>query len=340
LNAHFFLAFKKTKHSCILPAFSSNKENAKKKSYNKINLKLAYLCRKFLRMNDKRKRPERTNNTRKKYSNDSASKNRGKKPEKPKNAKFVKSENKETFNSFDDDKPMRLNKFIANSGICSRREADRLIEAGAIKVNGQVVSEMGSKVNRNDQVLYGDQKLSFEKHVYLLLNKPKDFITTTDDPQERKTVMDLIKNACKERVYPIGRLDKNTTGLLLFTNNGDLAKKLIHPKHNIKKVYHVVLDKILTKNDMIKIIDGFELDDGLIAVDKIAYSNPDHDKREIGIEIHSGKNRIIRRIFEHLDYKVVKLDRVMFAGLTKLDLPRGKWRLLEQKEISFLKKIG
>lgn len=234
----------------------------------------------------------------------------------------------------------RLNKYIANAGVCSRREADKLIEAGAIKINGKVVTELGTKVKTGDKVQYGEQILSSEKPVYLLLNKPKDFITTTDDPQERKTVMDLVKRACKERIYPVGRLDKNTTGLLLFTNDGELAKKLIHPSHQIKKVYHVILEKPLTKNDMLKIAGGLELEDGKADVDKIAWVEPEKDKREVGIELHSGKNRIVRRIFENLNYKVYKLDRVMFAGLTKKDLPRGKWRFLSPKEVNLLKRIS
>lgn len=240
----------------------------------------------------------------------------------------------------DPDGLIRLNKFVANSGVCSRREADKLIEAGAIKVNGKVVTELGTKIKSSDKVLYGDQALSFEKHVYLLLNKPKDYITTTDDPQERRTVMHLVGKACKERIYPVGRLDKNTTGLLLFTNDGELAKKLIHPKHQIKKVYHVTLDKSLTKSDMLKIIDGIDLEDGKAEVDKIAYVESEHDKRQIGIELHSGKNRIIRRIFESLEYRVHKLDRVMFAGLTKKDLPRGKWRFLKPKEVNLLMRMS
>ncbi len=238
-----------------------------------------------------------------------------------------------------EDNLTRLNKYIANAGVCSRREADKLIESGAIKVNGKVVTELGTKVKPGDKVQYGEKLLSSEKPVYLLLNKPKGFITTTDDPQERKTVMDLVGRACKERIYPVGRLDRNTTGLLLFTNDGELATKLIHPSHQIKKVYHVFLDKALTKNDMLRIIDGLELEDGKAEVDKIAWVDPEGDKKEVGVELHSGKNRIVRRIFEHLDYKVTKLDRVMFAGLTKKDLPRSKWRFLSPREVSLLKRI-
>ena len=234
---------------------------------------------------------------------------------------------------------IRLNKFLADAGICSRREADKLIESGVIKVNGKTVTKLGTKVAKTDKVMYGDQTLKAEKIQYVLLNKPKDYITTSDDPQNRKTVMMLVKNACKERIYPVGRLDRNTTGLLLFTNDGELAKKLTHPKHNVKKLYHVVLDKPLSKAHMLEIASGLKLDDGLIIPDKIAYDRSVDNKKEIGIEIHSGRNRIVRRIFEHLGYKVVKLDRVMFAGLTKKDLPRGKWRFLTEKEINILKML-
>jgi len=237
------------------------------------------------------------------------------------------------------DSIMRLNKYIAHSGVCSRREADKLIETGAITVNGNTITELGYKVERGDRVHLDGQLLVAEKLQYILLNKPKGFVTTTDDPQERKTVMDLIKNACTERVYPVGRLDLKTTGLLLFTNDGDIAKKLTHPKHRVRKVYHVFLDKPLTKNDMLEIVEGVELEDGIINVDKISYVEDVDTKQEIGIQIHSGKNRIVRRIFEHFGYEVVKLDRVVFAGLTKKDLPRGHWRPLTKKEIDFLKII-
>jgi len=232
----------------------------------------------------------------------------------------------------------RLNKYIANAGICSRREADELIQAGVIKVNGQVVTEMGYKVGPGDKVMYEDQLIRSEKLVYVLLNKPKGYITTVDDPYDRKTVMALVESACKERIYPVGRLDRNTSGLLLLTNDGDLAKKLTHPKHNIRKVYHAELDKALTKADMLTIAGGIELEDGLAQVDEIAYAEGG-SKKEIGIELHSGKNRIVRRIFESLGYDVVKLDRVIFAGLTKKDLPRSHWRMLTEKEVNFLKMI-
>ncbi|MCB0805741.1 MAG: rRNA pseudouridine synthase [Bacteroidales bacterium] len=232
---------------------------------------------------------------------------------------------------------IRLNRYIANAGICSRREADELIKAGVIRVNGEVVTSLGTKVLPGDKVQYENQTLKTEKKYYVLLNKPKDFITTTDDPFERKTVMNLIKSACRERIYPVGRLDKNTTGLLLFTNDGDLAKKLTHPRHRIQKIYHVVLDKHLAKHDFDSVLKGIQLDDGLIKADKLAYVKDSQNKNEIGIELHSGRNRIVRRIFESLGYKVLKLDRVSFAGLTKKDLPRGTWRYLDQKEISFLR---
>jgi 23S rRNA pseudouridine2605 synthase len=232
---------------------------------------------------------------------------------------------------------IRLNKFIANAGICSRREADELIKAGVIKVNGNIVTEMGLRVGPRDKVQYGDQTLAGEKMVYVLLNKPKGYLTTSDDPFDRKTVMELVADACRERIYPVGRLDRNTTGLLLLTNDGDMAKKLTHPRHKVRKIYHVELDKGLTKSDMIRISDGVELEDGIIKADEIAYTG--ESKKEIGIELHSGKNRVVRRIFELLEYEVVKLDRVSFAGLTKKDLPRGRWRFLTESEVNYLKML-
>ncbi|MCP4551497.1 MAG: rRNA pseudouridine synthase [Bacteroidetes bacterium] len=235
---------------------------------------------------------------------------------------------------------IRLNRYIANAGVCSRRDADELIVACEIKINGEVVSELGTKVGRNDKVEYKGKLLNPEKLVYLLLNKPKGFITTTNDPYDRKTVMSLIEKACDERILPVGRLDLNTTGLLLFTNDGDVAKKLTHPKHGIKKIYHVVLNKPLDKDDLFKIAEGLELEDGSIKVDKIAYAENGMDKKQIGLELHSGKNRIVRRIFESLEYRVTRLDRVSFAGLTKKDVPRGKWRLLKDIEINRLKMIS
>lgn len=232
----------------------------------------------------------------------------------------------------------RLNKYLSNAGICSRREADDLIKAGAVSVNGKVITEMGFKVGPTDKISYGGETLRHQKKVYLMLNKPKDYITTTDDPQERRTVMQLIAGACKERVYPVGRLDRNTTGLLLFTNDGELTTKLMHPKFGIKKVYQVTLDKNLKGEDFQQLEEGVELEDGFIQPDALSYING--NKKELGIEIHSGRNRIVRRIFEHLGYEVVKLDRVVFAGLTKKDLPRAKWRFLTDKEVAFLKMIG
>jgi 23S rRNA pseudouridine2605 synthase len=233
--------------------------------------------------------------------------------------------------------PVRLNKYISNAGICSRREADRLIEAGAIMVNGKVVTELGTKISPNDKVQYGEQTLSKEKPRYVLLNKPKGFITTTDDPENRKTVMHLVAGACKERIYPVGRLDRNTTGLLLLTNDGELAKRLSHPRFGIRKIYHVGLDRNLATPDLQKIRNGIELEDGHIKVDAIEFVGEGKDKKELGIELHSGKNRIVRRIFEQLEYKVVKLDRVGYAGLTKKNLPRGEWRFLEEKELNILR---
>lgn len=233
---------------------------------------------------------------------------------------------------------IRLNKYIANAGICSRREADTLIVAGAITVNGEVVTELGYKVAPTDEVRFGDKVLQREKAVYILLNKPKDYITTMYDEFNRKHVMQLIKGACKERVYPVGRLDRDTTGLLLFTNDGEMTKKLTHPRSGVRKMYHVTLNKNLKQSDFQQILDGIELDDGIIAPDELAYVG--NTKNEIGITIHSGKNRIVRRIFESLDYEVEKLDRVIFAGLTKKDLPRGEWRFLTESEINYLKMLS
>ena len=231
--------------------------------------------------------------------------------------------------------PIRLNKYIANAGICSRREADTLIEAGAVKVNGVVVTELGTKVMPTDEVRYEDKILQREKPVYILLNKPKDYITTTDDEFDRKNVMMLIEGACPQRVYPIGRLDRNTTGLLLFTNDGELAKKLMHPKYGVRKIYHVELDRKVELSDFEKIVEGVELSDGKIIPDEVAYVGDSN--KEIGITIHSGKNRVVRRIFEQLGYTIEKLDRVSYAGLTKKDVPRGHWRFLKQEEINILK---
>ena len=238
-----------------------------------------------------------------------------------------------------DDGLIRLNRFIANAGICSRRKADELIAAGVVSVNGEPVTELGFKVDpAKDSIRYNGENLRREKMVYVLLNKPKDYITTTDDPQERKTVMSLVENASRERIYPVGRLDRNTTGLLLLTNDGDLADKLSHPKNNITKLYNIELNKSLSQGDLNKISFGLELEDGPIKPDQVSYV-AGGSKKEVGIQIHSGKNRIVRRIFESLGYEVVKLDRVVYSNLTKKDLPRGRWRYLEEKEIIQLKHL-
>lgn len=231
---------------------------------------------------------------------------------------------------------VRLNKYMANAGICSRREADEYITSGKVKVNGEVVTELGTKITRNDVVEFNDKVVTPERKCYVLLNKPKDCVTTSDDPNGRTTVLDIVKNACKERIYPVGRLDRNTTGVLLLTNDGDLASKLTHPKYVKKKIYHVWTDKDIAEEDMQRIADGIELEDGEIHADAISYVS-DADRNQAGIEIHSGRNRIVRRIFEHLGYRVIKLDRVYFAGLTKKNLPRGRWRYLTQEEVNYLR---
>jgi len=252
----------------------------------------------------------------------------------------MKSENKKKFSKTklakEEAKGTRLNKFIANAGVCSRREADKLIAAQKIKVNGEIVTEMGYKVAQSDTVIYNGKKLSAEKFVYILLNKSKGFVTTTKDPHATKTVMDLVKTASEERIYPVGRLDKETTGLLVLTNDGELTQKLTHPSNNIAKIYKATLHRPLSREDQLKLVEGVELEDGESHFDELSIL-PD-DKKEVGVEIHSGKNRIIRRMFEHLDYHVRKLDRVTFAGLTKKDLPRGKYRMLTEKEVFTLKK--
>ena len=267
----------------------------------------------------------------------------GKGPRRPRtadynpNAKYSMKkqiEYKETH--IDPNEPIRLTRFLANAGVCSRREADDFIAAGVVSVNGKVVTELGTKVLRSDNVVFHNQPVMPEKKVYILLNKPKDYVTTTDDPQKRKTVMDLIKGACREHVYPVGRLDRNTTGVLLFTNDGDLASKLTHPHFLKKKVYHVFLDKNVAASDIQRIAEGIELDDGEIHADAVEYASPT-DKKQVGIEIHSGRNRIVRRIFEHLGYRVVKLDRVLFAGLTKKNVKRGDWRFLTEAEVNMLR---
>ena len=238
--------------------------------------------------------------------------------------------------NYDPNEPVRLNKFLANAGVCSRREADEFIQAGVVTVNGEIVTELGTKVLRTDEVKFHEQPVTIAKKVYVLLNKPKDYVTTSDDPQQRKTVMDLVKGACPERIYPVGRLDRNTTGVLLLTNDGDMASKLTHPKFLKKKIYHVYLDKNVTARDLQQIAEGIVLEDGEIKADAVEYADP-VDKKQVGIEIHSGKNRIVRRIFESLGYKVTKLDRVQFAGLTKKNLRRGDWRYLTEDEVDRLR---
>ncbi|MBP1675224.1 MAG: pseudouridine synthase [Bacteroidetes bacterium] len=232
---------------------------------------------------------------------------------------------------------IRLNRFIAHCGICSRREADDLIRNGFITVNGNKVTDLGVKVSASDDVRYKNKRLSAEKMVYILLNKPKGYVTTVEDPHADKTVLDLVGNACTERIYPVGRLDKETTGVLLLTNDGQLTGRLTHPKYIRKKIYHVFLNKPVTKNDLSLLTEGIEIDGEMITIDAVSYADPE-DRTQIGIEIHSGQNRIVRRIFEKLGYRVSKLDRVYFAGLTKKNLPRGKWRFLTEKEINMLKR--
>jgi len=231
---------------------------------------------------------------------------------------------------------IRLNRYIASTGLCSRRQADVFIKAGLITVNNKVISELGTRIYQKDVVKYNGERIKEEKRIYILLNKPKDYVTTVEDPHASKTVLDIVRNACKERVYPVGRLDRTTTGVLLITNDGDLTKRLTHPKFNKLKVYQVTLNKGLKPGDLEKISKGVTLEDGFIKADSISYINP-ADKKIVGIEIHSGRNRIVRRIFEHLNYRIIKLDRVYFAGLTKKGLSRGQWRFLTEKEISMLK---
>lgn len=268
--------------------------------------------------------PNRKNNFRKKRF------------EKPTNTSTPPTYDKRVFQKTETQKStIRLNRYIANAGVCSRREADKLIEEGEISVNDKVITEMGYQVKPGDTVKHKGRLLSREKLVYVLLNKPTGFITTTSDPQERRTVMELVKTACEERIVPVGRLDRLTSGLLLFTNDGDLAKKLTHPSHQIKKVYQVTLDKPITENDLAQVAEGVMLEDGIAPVDDMAVLSP--DRKIVGLEIHVGRNRIVRRIFEHLGYDVVKLDRTVYAGLTKKDLPRGKWRFLTEKELRRLK---
>jgi len=234
-------------------------------------------------------------------------------------------------------KKMRLNRYIANSGLCSRREADELISKGFIKVNGRKVTELGTQVDAGDDVRYRGKRLSAEKKVYILMNKPKGYVTTVRDPHAEKTVMDLLGGSLKARVYPAGRLDKDSTGVLLLTNDGELTRKLTHPKFNRKKIYHVFLDRPVTKKDLLSLTEGTDLDGEIVAADAVSYTDPD-DRSQVGIEIHSGQNRVVRRLFESMEYRVTKLDRVYFAGLTKKNLPRGKWRFLTEKEINMLKR--
>ncbi len=248
-------------------------------------------------------------------------------------------ERRKPSDSIEGTKPLiiRLNRFIANSGVCSRREADEIISKGLISVNGKQVTDLGIKVTYTDDIRYKGKKLTAEKKVYILLNKPKGYVTTVEDPHAERTVMDLIGNKCPERVYPVGRLDKETTGVLLLTNDGDLTGKLTHPKYERKKIYHVFLDRPVIKNDLVRLTEGIELDGESVVADAVSYADPD-DRSQVGIELHSGKNRVIRRLFESLGYKVRKLDRVYFAGLTKKNLQRGRWRFLSEKEISMLKR--
>ena len=232
---------------------------------------------------------------------------------------------------------LRLNRFIANSGLCSRREADEIIQKGYITVNGKQIRDLGVKVSYNDDIRYKGKRLSAEKKVYILMNKPRGYVTTVEDPHAEHTVIELLKDACPERVYPVGRLDKDTTGVLLLTNDGDLTKKLTHPKYERKKIYHVFLNKPVTKNDLASLAEGILLDGERVSADAAAYADPD-DKTQVGIELHSGQNRVVKRMFESLGYRVRKLDRVYFAGLTKKNVQRGKWRFLSQKEVTMLKR--
>lgn len=295
--------------------------------------------RKYNKTEDETKYPQASDkqHTRKRDEGEKAPirKNYKGKPEKVKQMRG-KTEHPDKQKQFMTGDEIRLNKYIANAGICSRREADNYIKSGTVTVNGEKITELGTKIRYGDKVNISGQTISPEKKVYLLLNKPKDFVTTVDDPHATKTVMHLIRNACTERIYPVGRLDRNSTGVLLFTNDGELTKRLTHPKYLKKKIYHVWLDKDLTKTDLEKFVMGIELDDGLAQADAISFPD-EKDKKQVGIEIHSGKNRVIRRMFEAIGYNVTKLDRVYFAGLTKKNLSRGKWRFLDQKELNLLK---
>lgn len=331
---------KDNKRSSAKPSFSRSEESGERKPYNKSFSKDA---------GEERKSFGRKPFGAKSFDKEGYSKNRRPEPtpeyqeqrdnndfKYTKNRKF-RPANKPANKVSEDDGLIRLNRYISNAGICSRRKADELITAGVISVNGEVVTSLGTKVDpAKDEIRYNNERLKREKMVYVLLNKPKDYITTTDDPQERRTVMQLVAKATKERIYPVGRLDRNTTGLLLLTNDGNLAEKLSHPRNNVTKIYQVELNKSLSQGDFNKIQFGIELEDGLIKPDDLSYVTG-ASKREVGIQIHSGKNRIVRRIFESLGYEIVKLDRVVYANLTKKDLPRGRWRYLEEKELIQLK---
>jgi 23S rRNA pseudouridine2605 synthase len=329
--------------------YSRGDDNRKPGGYNKDGYK-----RRDNDQQDKERKPYRSDGFRKDSSSDRPYRKpfekRGDKPYGDRSGQRPSWKNKgEKYSSykpkpkpeikFSSDGTIRLNKFIANSGVCSRREADVLIVAGAITVNGKVVSTLGAKVTKDDVVIYDGQRLTAERKVYVLLNKPKDFITTLDDPQGRKTVMELVKGAGDARIFPVGRLDRNTTGLLLLTNDGDLTKKLTHPKHGVKKLYHAHLDKPLTRADMATLSQGVEIEGEKVIPDAISYVGTGEDKTQVGIEIHSGQNRVVRRMFESLDYKVDRLDRVLFAGLSKREIPRGHWRFLTDQEVNFLKML-
>ncbi|MFM2156442.1 MAG: Ribosomal large subunit pseudouridine synthase [Bacteroidota bacterium] len=318
-------------------AFSRDNDEKPKRSYSRDNDDRPK--RAFSRDNDEK--PKRS------YSKDEDRPKRSYNKSDKGESKRGYSAGREEFRSkksqrgtFTENGAIRLNRYISMAGICSRREADEMILAGVVSVNGVVVTELGTKVEAGDDIRYNGERLKNETHRYILLNKPKDYITTMEDPNARKTVMELISGACRERVYPVGRLDRLTTGLLLFTNDGELAKVLTHPSSLVRKIYHVELSKNVKASDLKLIAEGVELEDGFMQVDQVAYDGDGTDKKMVGLQIHSGKNRIVRRIFEHLGYEVVKLDRVMFAGLTKKDLPRGRYRSLTETEVGMLKMIS
>lgn len=333
--------------------FSNNRENKPYVPARRRNEEGRHSERKLvLKKNNRQEGEERRPRIFRKESNNYNSENRStyRKEYTPRERKNISGDRKEELRqkhyskkkilahrlkNEDENSELRLNRFISMGGVCSRRDADELIVAGRVKVNGEIMQTVGQKVKRSDKVEVDGVQIIPEKKVYLVLNKPKDFVTTVDDPLERKTVMTLVEGACKERIYPVGRLDRQTTGVLLFTNDGDLAKKLTHPKYDHKKIYHVFLDKQLEESDFEAIANGVDLEDGFIKPDEINFTSP--DRTEVGIEIHSGKNRIVRRIFEHFGYQIVKLDRVYFAGITKKNVPRGKWRFLTPKEVNMLK---